>query len=120
MRVPCAGLVKIPGIVYGGGNTPEGIAIDPREVMKRLNKVGFYAKVLQLEIGGQKQQQVLPKAVQFHPVSDQPLHIDFLRVANDTEVTVTVPVKLLNVERCRGLKVWWLVEHCAEHRWCCL
>ncbi len=107
---------KIPAIVYGGKTDPANITIDPRDIMRGMNKPGFFATVIQLE-GGKQKEQVIPKAVQFHPVNDQPLHADFLRVENDTIVSVTVPVRLLNVEKCRGLRLGGslnVVRHAAE------
>jgi large subunit ribosomal protein L25 len=94
----------VPGIVYGAGKEPQMVSLDPRDVQKGLNRRGFYASLVDLELDG-KVQSVLPKKVQFHPVSDAPLHVDFLRVDATTRITVSVPVKLLNQDKCKGLKV---------------
>ncbi len=94
---------RVPAVIYGGKAAPQMISLDPRDVKKGLNQVGFYAHVIEIEIGGKKQK-VLPKAVQFHPVSDTPIHLDFLRVTADSIITVAVPVHLLNQDKCRGLK----------------
>jgi large subunit ribosomal protein L25 len=94
----------IPGVIYGSGKAPINVAVEPISLNKGLNTAGFYASLLELDVDGQKEK-VLPKVVQFHPVSDAPLHIDFLRVDASTRITVSVPVKLLNQDKCRGLKI---------------
>ena len=63
----------------------------------------FYSTILDLDIEG-KNEKVLPKQLQYHPVTDKLIHFDFLRVQNDTKVTVEVPVEFLNQETCPGLK----------------
>jgi large subunit ribosomal protein L25 len=93
----------LPGIVYGGAGQAVMVTVDPRDVLKGLNKPGFFATIFDLDMGTEKER-VIPKTVQFHPVSDAPLHIDFLRVTNTTQVTVMVPVHLLNQDKCKGIK----------------
>ena len=63
----------------------------------------FYSTILDLDIEG-KNEKVLPKQLQYHPVTDKLIHFDFLRVQNDTKVTVDVPVEFLNQDTCPGLK----------------
>ena len=63
----------------------------------------FYSTILDLDIEG-KNEKVLPKQLQYHPVTDKLIHFDFLRVQNDTKVTVEVPVEFLNQDTCPGLK----------------
>jgi large subunit ribosomal protein L25 len=106
----------VPGVIYGAGKPPTMVAIEPIELHKGLNRTGFYSSVLELDVEGTKEK-VLPKVVQFHPVSDAPLHVDFLRVDASTRITVSVPVKLLNQDKCRGLKIGGvlnLVRHNVE------
>ena len=75
------------------------------EVKKRSVKFfhHFYSKIIKLEIEG-KSEKVLPKELQYHPVTDKLIHFDFLIVKEDTKVTVDVPVEFLNQEVCPGLK----------------
>jgi large subunit ribosomal protein L25 len=94
----------LPGVVYGGAGESVMVTVDPRDVLKGLNKPGFFATIFDLDMGKEKER-VIPKTVQFHPVTDAPLHIDFLRVTNTTQVTVMVPVHLLNQDKCRGIKM---------------
>ena len=96
-----AGLV--PGVIYGAKKDPLMITLDPRDVFRGLRTGAFLATVYELNVGGKKER-VLPRDVQFDPVSDRPLHVDFLRVSAATEVTVDVPVLFLNEEEAPGLK----------------
>jgi large subunit ribosomal protein L25 len=96
-----AGLV--PGVVYGNNETPLLIAMEPRHLEPQVNKNGFFTRLFELEIDGKKHR-VLPRDVQFHPVSDRAEHVDFLRVSATTRVTVGVPVRVINESAAPGIK----------------
>ena len=87
--------LQIPGIVYGNDQEPQMISIERKAVEQELAKPGFFIRPVNLDVGGKKQQ-VLPRDVQYHPVSDKPLHIDFMRLSPDREIRVAVPVRFLN------------------------
>ena len=93
----------IPGIVYGKGTEPIKIAFENKILLKLMHTGSFYSTILDIDIEG-KSEKVLPKQLQYHPVTDKLIHFDFLRVQNDTKVTVEVPVEFLNQETCPGLK----------------
>ena len=93
----------VPGIVYGKGTEPTKIAFEDKVLLKLMHNGAFYSTILDLDIEG-KNEKVLPKQLQYHPVTDKLIHFDFLRVQNDTKVTVEVPVEFLNQETCPGLK----------------
>ena len=93
----------VPGIVYGKGTEPTKIAFEDKVLLKLMHTGAFYSTILDLDIEG-KNEKVLPKQLQYHPVTDKLIHFDFLRVQNDTKVTVEVPVQFLNQETCPGLK----------------
>ena len=93
----------VPGIVYGKGTEPTKIAFENKVLLKLMHTGAFYSTILDLDIEG-KNEKVLPKQLQYHPVTDKLIHFDFLRVQNDTKVTVEVPVEFLNQETCPGLK----------------
>jgi len=93
----------IPGIVYGKGTEPIKIAFENKILLKLMHTGSFYSKILDIDIDG-KSEKVLPKQLQYHPVTDKLIHFDFLRVQDDTKVTVEVPVEFLNQETCPGLK----------------
>ena len=93
----------VPGIVYGKGTEPTKIAFEDKVLLKLMHTGAFYSTILDLDIEG-KIEKVLPKQLQYHPVTDKLIHFDFLRVQNDTKVTVEVPVEFLNQDICPGLK----------------
>lgn len=93
----------IPGIIYGKNTEPSKIAFEGKILLKLMNSGGFYSKIIDLDIDGKKEK-VLPKVLQYHPVSDKLIHFDFLRVQEDTKVNVEVEVEFLNRETCPGLK----------------
>ena len=93
----------VPGIIYGKGTEPTKIAFENKALQKLMQTGSFYSTILDIDIDG-KSEKVLPKQLQYHPVTDKLIHFDFLRVQNDTKVTVEVPVEFLNQETCPGLK----------------
>ena len=93
----------VPGIIYGKGTEPTKIAFENKVLLKLMHTGSFYSTILDLDIDG-KNEKVLPKQLQYHPVTDKLIHFDFLRVQNDTKVTVEVPVEFLNQDTCPGLK----------------
>jgi large subunit ribosomal protein L25 len=94
---------KIPSILYGLNQKPINIAIDKILIQKELNFGGFLTKIFNLNIDGKKNL-AIPRDVQFHPLSDQPIHIDFLRLAEDSKVTLDIPTRFINEEASPGLK----------------
>ena len=94
---------RIPAVVYGGKEQPLGIHVEERLLRRMLGTGHFTNSIVMIEVGG-KTVRTLPKDVQFHPVSDLPLHVDFLRLAKDATVEVSVPVLFVNEEESPGLK----------------
>ena len=94
---------RIPAVVYGGKEEPLGIHVEERLLRRMLGTGHFTNSIVMIEVGGKKLR-TLPKDVQFHPVSDLPLHVDFLRLAKDATVEVSVPVLFVNEEDSPGLK----------------
>ena len=93
----------VPGIIYGKNSEPTKIAIE-NKVLKKLMETGsFYSTILDIDIDG-KLEKILPKQLQYHPVNDKLIHFDFLRVQENTKVTVEIPVEFLNQDKCPGLK----------------
>ena len=93
----------VPGIIYGKNTEPTKISFEYKILEKLMKSGGFYSKIIDLDIKGKKEK-VLPKQLQYHPVTDRVIHFDFLRVQNDTKVTVEVEVVFLNRETCPALK----------------
>ena len=93
----------IPGILYGGDKENVPLMVDPRDVEKGLRYSSFYSKIFELDINGEKER-TLARAVQLHPVTDRPMHIDFWRVGKNTKIHVSIPLHFLNENKCPGLK----------------
>ena len=93
----------VPGIIYGKNTESIKIAFENKALQKLMHSGGFYSKIIDLDVEGKKEK-VLPKQLQYHPVTDKLIHFDFLRVQEDTKVTVEVEVEFLNRETCPGLK----------------
>jgi large subunit ribosomal protein L25 len=94
---------RVPGIVYGDKQEPVMISLDPRELARALASPGFFATLADIVVDGTTHR-TLPRDVQYHPVSDAALHVDFMRVAAGAQVTVMVPVLFINHERSIGLR----------------
>lgn len=92
----------VPCVVYGDGRDPAMVAVDRRVINKELHRGGFQGRVYELQLG-KKKQRILPKDVQLHPVTDVPLHVDFLRLSDDARVSVNVPVTFVDEEGSPGL-----------------
>ncbi|WP_068076678.1 50S ribosomal protein L25/general stress protein Ctc [Novosphingobium lentum] len=94
---------RVPAVVYGGKQEPISIHVEEKELRRQLGTGHFTNSIVMVEIGG-KPIRCLPKDVAFHPVSERPLHVDFLRVAANAKVEVSVPVLFVNEEGSPGLK----------------
>ena len=107
---------RIPGVIYGRGHDPVVVSVDGREFAMEYERAGFFSRLYELDVGREKMR-VLPREVQVHPVSDAPLHIDFLRLTADTRIDVEVVVHFANEEEAPGLRrggVLNIVRHGVE------
>jgi large subunit ribosomal protein L25 len=107
---------NVPGVIYGNKLDPVMLAVERRALEQLLQAPGFFTRLLDVKIDGEDHR-VLPRDVQFHPVSDAPLHVDFLRFSADHRITVMVPVNFVNGEESPGLKrggVLNIVRHQLE------
>ena len=94
---------QVPGVVYGAKEPPVLIALDPKLLKQYVGHSGFFTRLVDIQLDG-KNHRVLPRDVQYHPVTDQPVHVDFMRVSKDAKVTVAVPVVFVNEGQSPGLK----------------
>lgn len=94
---------RIPAVIYGASADPVMISLDSQELKREIDTGGFYATLFDIGVNGETER-VLPRDLQLHPVTDRPLHVDFLRVSADTEVTVEIPVVFTNDEEVPGIK----------------
>jgi large subunit ribosomal protein L25 len=93
----------VPGIIYGSKKDPEMIAMDPKTLLAECMQPGFFSRLYSVSIDG-KEQEVLAKDIQFHPVTDRPLHVDFMRVSKGAKVHVFVPITFINEDKAPGIK----------------
>ena len=94
---------KTPAIIYGDAKNPIAIAIDTRSINNELRKPGFLTRLYDLQLE-EETVRVLPQDVAVHPVNDNAEHIDFLRVNENTKVTIEIPVSFINEENSPGIK----------------
>ncbi|MES1985731.1 MAG: 50S ribosomal protein L25/general stress protein Ctc [Pseudomonadota bacterium] len=94
---------RVPAVIYGMNEEPVLVHVEEKALNKLLGTGHFMNSVVMVEANGKKVR-TLPKDVAFHPVSDRPLHVDFLRVSEHAEVHVNVPVRFENEEAAPGLK----------------
>jgi large subunit ribosomal protein L25 len=94
---------RVPAVIYGNKQEPELIHVEEKALIKLLMTGHFSNSVVEIDLGGKKQI-TIPKDVAFHPVSDRPTHVDFLRIVKGAKVDVQVPVLFINEEASPGLK----------------
>ena len=94
---------RVPAVVYGGNDEVLAIHVEAKELVRQLGSGHFFNSIVEVEVGGAKVR-TLPKDVAFHPVSDRPLHVDFLRLSANAQVHVEVPVHFINEAASPGLK----------------
>ena len=94
---------RIPAIIFGDKKETVSIDIEESEYKKIMNQSGIFSRLLDLSVDG-KSNLVLTRDIQFHPVSENPLHVDFLRIGKGSNINVSVPVSFINEELSPGLK----------------
>ncbi|WP_294299765.1 50S ribosomal protein L25/general stress protein Ctc [uncultured Sphingomonas sp.] len=94
---------RVPAVIYGLKQDPQSISVNERELMKLLNTGHFMNSVVMVNAGG-KAVRTLPKDVSFDVVTDRPLHVDFLRIAEHSTVTVAVPIVFTGEDEAPGIK----------------
>jgi large subunit ribosomal protein L25 len=94
---------RVPAVVYGQKSEPLSIHVEEKLLSKMLSTGHFMNSVVMVDLGGTATR-TLPKAVEFHPVTSRPIHVDFLRISEHTKVHVNVPVRFDNEEASPGLK----------------
>lgn len=107
---------RVPAVIYGDKKPPQSISLAHNELMKVINKGHFMNSTVDVVVDG-KTERVLPRDVQLHPVTDWPLHVDFLRLAKDAKINIEVPVVFINEEESPGLErggVLNIVRHEVE------
>ena len=94
---------EVPAIIYGGSDQNEKVSISKKVLKSLLDKEGFMSSIISLNIKG-KNQNVLPRDITYNVISDEPTHVDFLRVVPGVKIRIEVPVQFINHEKSPGLK----------------
>ena len=94
----------VPAVIYGNKEPALGIELEARVMRKVINEPGIFGRLLKIAVGG-KEITVLTRDIQFHPVSDDALHFDFLRVNEKSTIAVSIPVEFINDDKCPGLRI---------------
>ena len=93
----------IPAILYGGKEANKNISIEKKDIKNLIHSDTFLSKVLELDIDGKKEK-VIPRDVAFNVVSEEPIHIDFMRIVSGKRIILEIPVKFINHPDSPGLK----------------
>ena len=94
---------EVPAIVYGGTEKNQKISLSKKQLQYLIDQENFLSKIISVKIDD-KSINVLPKDINFDPISDDPIHIDFLRIVKGAKVILEIPVKFINNENSPGLK----------------
>ena len=94
----------VPAVIYGNKQAALGIELEARVIRKIIHEPGIFSRLLKISVGGEEIT-VLTRDIQFHPVSDEALHFDFLRVSESSTIAVNIAVEFINEDKCPGLRI---------------
>ena len=94
---------NVPAVIYGGQDKNQNISVSKKTLINLLERENFLSNIIKLKIDG-KDQNVLPRDVKFDILSDEPTHVDFLRIVKGGKVILQIPVKFINSDKSPGLK----------------
>ena len=94
---------NIPAIIYGGSEKNQKISLSKKILINLIENENFLSNIISLNLDG-KSENVLPKEVTYDPITDEPIHIDFLRIVKGAKVIIEIPVKFINNDKSPGLK----------------
>ncbi len=94
---------EVPAIIYGGSEENQKISLSKKQIKNLIDQENFLSNLIILNIDGKKIN-VLPRDISFDPISDEPIHVDFLRIVKGAKIILEIPVKFINIEECPGLK----------------
>lgn len=95
---------RVPGVVYGGTKAPQNVDVCVKVLTKALRDRSFRNHIHTLQLGEKDSQQVFVRAMDFHPVKDTPIHVDFMRVVKGARTVLSIPLVFTDEEACPGLK----------------
>ena len=94
---------NVPAIIYGGKDENQKISVTKKQIKSLIEKENFASDVILLKIDGKKYN-VLPREIVFDTLTDEPIHIDFLKIVSGSKINLEIPVKFINNDKCPGLK----------------
>jgi large subunit ribosomal protein L25 len=94
---------KVPGILYGGGQPPAGVAFDANALSRKMQEEAFFSSIINVTLGGEKLQAIV-RDWQVHPAKRQVLHLDLQRIVATEKLRMTIPIHFSNEASCRGVK----------------
>lgn len=94
---------RVPAVIYGDNKSPVTISLSAKDLVKEYHKGHMFTNLCELAVGGEKSL-VLARDVQVHPVTDRPIHVDFMRVSPKTSIRVSVPLEFINQDKSPGMK----------------
>ena len=95
---------RVPAVIYGNNEEPLSIHVEEKALVKALSGGHFMNSVVMIDGAAKAAVRTLPKDVQFHPVTDRPLHVDFLRISEHAKVHVEVPIHFVDEDKSKGIK----------------
>ncbi|MDR1475339.1 MAG: 50S ribosomal protein L25/general stress protein Ctc [Holosporales bacterium] len=107
----------VPAIVYGEGKSPQAVSVHLCDIEKELRAKGILTRIFNLDAGEQSNQKALIKDIQFHPVTDKPIHVDFVRVTAGRKVNVKIPLRFVNDNKSPAIKqggVLNIIDHMLD------
>lgn len=93
----------VPGVIYGDNQEPTLVAVGEKELIAECYSLAFLGHVIEAKLGS-KTEKFLPKEIEFHPVTEMPIHIDFQRISKDSKVKVSIAVEFINEDKSPGIK----------------
>ena len=94
---------NVPAIIYGGKDKNQKISISKKLLKTFIEKENFFSNIITLKVDGSNQN-VLPREIKYHILTDEPIHVDFLRVLPGVKIKIEIPVNFINHEKSPGLK----------------
>jgi large subunit ribosomal protein L25 len=95
---------RVPAVIYGGGQAPVSISLDYNRTNQLIYAGHFLTTVFEIKVGGGEAIRAIPRDYQLHPVTDKPVHVDFMRLAAGATIRVEVPVHFINQDAAPGIK----------------
>ncbi|MDR1234253.1 MAG: 50S ribosomal protein L25/general stress protein Ctc [Holosporales bacterium] len=104
----------VPGVIYGDSKEPTLVEIEEKELRVECQSAAFFGHAIELKIGSVLEK-FIPKKVEFHPVTDKPIHVDFQRISQGAKIKVSISIDFINEDKSPGMKKGGVIN-CIVHR----